>query len=123
MDPRTDVVRAANQRADALARGDANLLGELLHEKFRWTTHLGETYDRREYLRRNTEGDTVWHSQELTDVDVVIVGDTAVLCTEAADVVLSDSGEREVFRMPMTQVWIRQDDTWKCLAGHAGPRR
>lgn len=123
MDPRTEVVRAANQRADALARGDADLLGELLHEKFRWTTHVGATYDRQEYLRRNTEGDTVWHSQELTNADVVVVADTAVLYAEVTDIVLSDHGEREAFTMPMTQVWIRQGDRWVCLAGHAGPRR
>jgi hypothetical protein len=23
--------------------------------------------------------------------------------------------------MPMTQVWVRYDDRWVCLAGHNGP--
>ena len=27
----------------------------------------------------------------------------------------------EEFRMPMTQVWVRHDDRWVCLVGHAGP--
>ena len=52
----------------------------------------------------------------------MVVGDTAVLYAEVTDVVLADDGA-ETFTMPMTQVWVRQDGDWKCLAGHAGPRR
>ena len=29
----------------------------------------------------------------------------------------------EQLRMPMTQVWVRYDDSWVCLAGHAEPSR
>ncbi len=98
----------------ALAAGDAEGLRELLHEQFRWTTHLGQTFDRSEYIRRNTEGYTA---------QVVVVGDTAVLYADVTDVVLSDNDEPRTFRMPMTQVWICVHGDWKCLAGHAGPRR
>lgn len=90
---------------------------------FRWTSHACDTYSRAEYIRRNTEGDTVWRSQELGGAEVVVVGDTAVLHAEVTDVVLSECNEPETFRMPMTQVWVRLDGSWKCLAGHAGPRR
>jgi hypothetical protein len=69
-----DVIRAAEARAAALADGDPERLSKLLHEDFRWTSHLGESYGRQE------------------------------------------------FRMPMTQVWVRADGRWQCLAGHAGPR-
>lgn len=113
---------AAEARASALADADADRLSGLLHEEFRWTAHVGETYSRQEYIRRNTEGDTVWRSQDLSGADVVVVGDTAVLYAEVTDVVLADDGS-ETFTMPMTQVWVRQDGDWKCLAGHAGPRR
>ena len=122
MDAAEQVIDAAEARASALADADADRLSDLLHEEFRWTAHVGETYSRQEYIRRNTEGDTVWRSQDLSGADVVVVGDTAVLYAEVTDVVLADDGS-ETFRMPMTQVWVRQDGGWKCLAGHAGPRR
>ena len=111
-------------RAAALADGDAERLLELLHEDFRWTTHRGDVFDRAEYVRRNTAGDTVWRSQDLVDPHVTVVGDTAVLHAEVTDVVLAADGEPETFRMPMTQVWVRakSDAGWLCLAGHAGPR-
>src|SRR4051794_7811673 len=84
---------------------------------------VGETYTRADYVRRNTSGRTVWRSQELNSAQVVVVGDTAVLHAEVADVVVTEDGTAERFRMPMTQVWVRLDGRWKCLAGHAGPRR
>ena len=122
MSDAADVVRAASARAVALADGDAERLLGLLHPDFRWTTHVGTTYDRAQYVRRNTGGVTVWRSQELLDPEVVVVGDTAVLRAQVTDVVLSGDGELATFRMPMTQVWIRGASGWTCLAGHAGPR-
>lgn len=117
-----EVIAAAQARASALAAGDADRLGELLHEAFRWTSHTGETYSRSEYIHRNTAGHTVWRSQELDGAEVVVVGDTAVLYADTVDVVTSDDGP-ETFRMPMPQVWVRVAGRWTCLAGHAGPRR
>lgn len=86
MEAAQQVIEAAEARASALADGDAERLSGLLHEDFRWTAHLGETYDRQEYIRRNTDGRTVWRSQDLTSADVVVVGDTAVLYAEVTDV-------------------------------------
>ena len=123
MDGAQEVIAAARARAAALAAGDAERLATLLHEDFRWTTHVGATYSREKYIRRNTDGVTVWRSQDLNDPEVVVVRDTAVLYAEVTDVVVSAHGESETFRMPMTQVWIRLDGDWKCLAGHAGPLR
>lgn len=123
MDVAHQVITAARERASALADGDAERLSQLLHEDFRWTSHVGETYSRQEYIVRNTEGHSRWRSQSLSGADVVVVGDTAVLVAEVTDVVLSADGEPETFRMPMTQVWVRHGDDWTCLAGHAGPRR
>ena len=123
MDVAEQVIRAAEARASALAEADSETLLRLLHENFRWTSHRGETYDRAEYIRCNTQGVTVWRSQQLRGIDVVVVGDTAVLYAEVIDVVLGDDDEPTTFRMPMTQVWVGSGAGWRCLAGHAGPRR
>ena len=122
MDARRQVVRAAEARARALADGDAVRLRQLLHEQFRWTSHAGETFGREDYIARNTGGTVSWRSQELREVDVTVVGETAVLYAEVVDVV-GDDAEPARFRMPMTQVWVRQEQTWRCVAGHAGPLR
>jgi hypothetical protein len=122
MDDAAQVLAAARERASALADGDTERLTALLHPEFHWTSHVGETYDRTEYVRRNTQGHPVWRSQELATTEVDVVGQTAVLRADVTDVVLTELGEPATFRMPMTQVWVRDRDRWLCLAGHAGPR-
>jgi hypothetical protein len=97
------VIAAAEDRASALAAGDAERLAGLLHKCFRWTSHTGESYSRSEYVRRNTKGHTVWRSQRLSGVEVVVVNDTAVLHAEVTDEVVGEGDELETFRMPMTR--------------------
>ncbi|WP_327632961.1 nuclear transport factor 2 family protein [Kribbella sp. NBC_00482] len=116
------VVAAARDRADALASGDGERLRSLLHRDFGWISHLGEEFDRERYISSNVGGSLTWNAQTLTDVQVVVVGDTAVLRCVVMDHVDAGRGE-ESFRMPMTQTWVRVTDRWLCLAGHAGPRR
>jgi ketosteroid isomerase-like protein len=123
MDAAQQVLEAAQDRASALAAADAGRLLELLHAQFRWTTHTGDTFNRSEYISRNTEGRTVWHSQDLTNVEVVVVGDTAVLRADVRDEVVSANADLETFHMPITQVWVHSTGGWRCLAGHAGPLR
>lgn len=115
--------KAAEARAVALASGDAEALKRLLHEDFRWTTHVGQVFDRDEYIARNIEGVTVWRSQTLGPSEVAIVGGTAILLTVVTDVVVDADGTDTEFRMPVTQVWVRDRGTWRCLAGHAGPHQ
>ena len=71
--------------------------------------------------RGNTEGDLVWRDQRLTDVDVVTVGDTAVLTALVHDE-FERAGEPGAHSMRLTLVWVRDDEgTWRVLAGQAGP--
>jgi ketosteroid isomerase-like protein len=115
------VLAAAQARAHALAAGDPHELEALLHPAFMWTTHTGQAYDREAYVRRNTDGTTVWRAQRMGDPTVVVVGDTAVLRTMVTDEVEAEDGTTATLEMPMTQVWVSERGTWRCLVGHAGP--
>ena len=119
--PNTRCSLPPDRRAAALADGDADALMGLLHPEFHWTSHTGEHFDRARYVQANTGGAAVWHGQQLDDVEVRVVGATAVLwCTVTDDV--TTSGGRARFIMPVTQTWVRTPAGWQCLAGHAGPR-
>jgi hypothetical protein len=115
-----EVLEAARLRAAALAAGDAHELREMLHPQFRWVSHTGERFDRESYVRSNTGGSNRWARQELSEIKVVAHPHTAVLRCQVMDAVDCGEGVEEL-RMPMTQVWVRYDDRWVCLAGHAGP--
>jgi ketosteroid isomerase-like protein len=115
------VRQAAESRATALASGDGDALAALLHPDFRWTSHAGEHFDRATYLRANVGGPARWSGQRIEDVEVLVHDDAvAVLRCTVTDTVDHGAGSAD-FTMPMTQVWVRRDDVWVLLAGHAGP--
>ena len=120
MDTTAEVIDAARSRAVALTTGDPDELRQWLHPQFRWFSHTGERFDRDSYVASNTEGANKWAGQELSEVEVVAHPHTAVLRCQVVDSVDQGAGVKE-FRMPMTQVWVRYDDRWVVLAGHAGP--
>jgi ketosteroid isomerase-like protein len=113
-----EVLAAAERRARALCERDADALRALHHPDLRWTTHRGVVLDRESYIAGNVEGDLVWRAQHLEDVTVVVEGDTAILVGVVVDEV-ERHGERAVFRLRLTQTWVRGEAGWVCLAGHA----
>jgi hypothetical protein len=115
------VIAAAQARARALANGDADELRRLMHPAMRWTTHTGDVLDRETYIDGNTRGSLLWRSQRLRDPIVTVEGDTAILTCIVEDEV-EISGEPALHVMRLTQTWVRTDEGWSLLAGHAGPR-
>ncbi len=114
------VLSAVRRRALALAEADLDTLYEVLHPRFRWTSHRGTTVGRDSYIRSNTDGSLVWRSQGLSDITVTVVGDAAVVTCIVTDDV-TRAGRDERYMMPMTQTWVCDGGQWMCLAGHAGP--
>jgi|tagenome__1003787_1003787.scaffolds.fasta_scaffold20225713_1 hypothetical protein len=117
-----DVTAAALERAAALVASDETRLRTLLHADFGWISHTAEWFDLESYLDSNVRGSNAWHQQDLRNVEVRVVGDTAVLRCEVVDTVDTSGEGPESFVMPMTQTWVKTDGRWQCLAGHAGPR-
>ena len=115
-----DVVAAAERRAAALVNGDIAELQRLLHPQMRWTTHTGAVLERDPYIAGNTSGSLIWREQRLEQPMVTVIGDAAILTSVVVDEVERD-GVRETFRLRMTQVWLRENGRWSCVAGHAGP--
>lgn len=114
------VLQVAERRARALAARDSEALQALLHPSLQWTTFQGEVLSREQYIAGNTGDALTWRSQQLDRVRVVVVGDTAVLTALVTDEVQRD-GRDHMFRLRLTQTWVRVGSGWQCLAGHAGP--
>jgi ketosteroid isomerase-like protein len=114
-----DVLVAALRRAEALAAGDEDTLRLLMHPDLQWTTFRGDVLGYEEYIAGNLHGPLRWRGQRLADVQVVIVGDAAVLTALVHDEVHRD-GRDQTFTLRLTQTWVRTAEGWRCLAGHAG---
>ena len=108
------------RRAAALADGDEAELRLLMHPNLQWTTFRGTVLDYEGYVASNIGGELRWRSQRLDETRVVVVGDTAVLTAWVTDEVTRD-GRDLVFRVRLTQTWVRTGQGWRCLAGHASP--
>ena len=113
-----EVIQAAQRRATALAAGDEAALRALMHPSLRWTTFRGEVLGYEDYIAGNTRADLRWRSQRLADIAVTVVGDAAVLTAAVTDEVTRDGGDL-AFQLRLTQMWVRTDGGWRCLAGHA----
>jgi len=120
MSAHDDILALAKRRSAALVARDATALRELHHPDLRWTTHRGDTRDRDLYVRGNTEGDLVWRAQSLSSTDVVVVGDTAVLTALVHDE-YERAGQPGAHDMRLTLTCVRENGTWRVLAGQAGP--
>ena len=118
MSARDEIRFAAQRRSRALVERDAAALRELHHRDLRWTTLRGDVRDLDAYVAGNTEGDLVWRDQRLSDVDVVVVGDTAVLTAAVYDE-FERAGEPGSHTVRLTLTWVREDGVWRVLAGHA----
>jgi ketosteroid isomerase-like protein len=113
-----EVLAAAEHRAAALAARDVDALRTLHHPDLRWTTHRGDVLDRDRYIAGNTSGELTWHAQHLEEPEVVVTGDVATLTALVVDEV-SRGGDRQTFRLRLTQTWVRDEAGWRCLSGHA----
>jgi Domain of unknown function (DUF4440) len=116
--PEEEVASAAARRAAALAERDEVTLRQLMHPGLRWTTFRGEVLGYEAYIAGNTRSDLRWRAQRLEDVQVTVVADTAILTAAVTDEVSRDGHDR-VFRLRLTQTWVRTPQGWRCLAGHA----
>ena len=117
------MIACADRRSAALVAGDSAGLAEIMHPRLRWTTHTGRVLRRDEYVASNTQGDIRWLGQRMEDVEVEVFDDTAVLTALVTDDVRRGDGVSETLVMRLTLAWIRTGGGWRCVSGHAGPRR
>jgi ketosteroid isomerase-like protein len=121
-DATADAVRSvAAERSAALVRKDVAALDRILAPEFVYTNASGEVLDKEKYLARYVRDPNVrWLSQELEDVEVRVAGDIAVVTCRVRD--RAEFGGQSLdaaFRS--TYVYVREEEGWRCIAGHTGP--
>ncbi len=112
----------ARERSRALVARDIATLERILAPQFVYTNASGVLTDKQAYLARVGTPRVQWISQELSDVQVRVVGDTAVLTAAVHDRATFD-GEPLDARFRSTFVYVRSASGWICVAGHTSPVR
>ena len=123
--PHASLTRAEQALADleqawagAVKRRDAGTIDRLQAEEFVFTDPAGRTWTRAQGLDSIKAGDLEIDSFELTDVQVKIYGETAVV-TFAITWNGNFRGNDISGPQRMTDVWVKRDGRWQCVASQA----
>lgn len=120
-DDQVEIERLQRAWMQAWLDGDVDACDKLLAPEFRLRSVATDmVVDRAEWLYQARSGRIVGTSFDYDEIDVVVVGNTAVtmsLTTQEATI----DGQDWSLTLHVTDVWVRRDDGWKVLARHASP--
>lgn len=116
------VAALVTARTDALVRGDADRMREILAPDFAYTNASGVACDLEGYLAAYVgSSDVEWLSQEPSETLIRLFGDVAVVTLDVHDRAIW-RGELVEGDYRSTFVYVRREDGWQCAAGQTTSR-
>ena len=112
------LIALEHEWADAVKHQDAGAIDRIQAEEFVFTDPAGQTWTKTRGLDSIKAGDLVIDSFELTDAQVKIYGNTAVV-TFAITWHGSFRGNDVSGPQRMTDVLVKRDGRWQCVASQA----
>lgn len=113
------IIAIVKARSAAVVAGDVAALERILHPDFVYVNSYGLRLNRADYLGNftNSEGDLKWQSQDLSDIEIRLHGDTAIVNCRIHD---AFHWREELVEgdFQSTFVYIRSSEAWRCVAGH-----
>jgi len=104
--------------AEAVKHQDAGAINKIQAEEFMFTDPAGQTWTKTRGLDSIKAGDLVIDAFELTDAQVKIYGNTAVI-TFAITWHGNFRGNDISGPQRMTDVWVKSNGHWQCVASQA----
>jgi len=102
----------------ALVKGDFHALGDIFSENWALVDAAGQVHKRDEIFKALSGGDLKFFAYDLGDMDIRVVGDTAVVIGHGhprGQFHGEDFEENEVF----TDTFVRAGGKWHCLLSHS----
>jgi ketosteroid isomerase-like protein len=111
-----------DQYTDGLLRRDFDELASVFADSYVNTSPSGQLRSKAEFLEA-LKADTSRISEiKETDKQTHVYGDTAVV-TVQFEVQGSDQGESFQFKGRATDIWVKQNGQWLCVAVHSSPTK
>lgn len=115
----SDVMDRENARWEAMLANDYDALDELVHDQLVYT-HSNATVDgKASWIASMTSGTVDYRSVDRSDVELNVLGDTAVI-TGAATFVVHAMNQDLTISSRFSSVWVN-DGGWKFFAWHNTP--
>ncbi len=119
-DPMTEVEAAEDQRWAAQLAADTGALSELLADELSYTHSNGLVDTKASFLDAIANKVFDYRSADRSDVNLNVIGDTAVIAGRVAMLVVA--GSREVnLDSRYSAVWARRDGRWQFVCWQSTP--
>ncbi len=118
-DDRAEVERLQHAWMQAWLDSDFDTCEALLAPEFRLRSVATDTVvDREEWLHQARSGRIVGLSFDYEEMEIVVVGDTALTMSLTAQKAAID-GQDWSLTLHITDVWVRRDGRWQVVSRHA----
>ncbi len=109
--------------SQAVITQDLAMLGQILSEDIVYHTEEGEVLSREEYIDGFIRNKRNIQSVEVDNMKVFFFeDDIAVVTGTSKEVGMNDDNELVEYSGLWTNVWLRKDGTWQCIAGHGNTK-
>jgi len=109
--------------SQAVITQDVSMLGQILSEDLVYHTEEGEVLNRQEYLDNFILNKRRILSVAVDNIKVFFFeNNVAVLTGNSKEVGMSQDSTMVEYSGLWTNVWLREDGTWKCIAGHGNTK-
>ena len=112
------VKKVDQQWADATLRRDAASLNRILADDLKYVHGNASVQNKQQFIASLNSGDMVYHSIDFQDVDVRVLGDTAVVMSMPRIKIFID-GKEQQFQVRFLRVYVKRKGAWQMLAHQA----
>jgi ketosteroid isomerase-like protein len=115
-----EIKKLEQQRNEAILKGDTATLDKLTSDDYANTTAQGKIEKKAEILDGFKSGKIKFDSRELSDLDVRVYGNTAVV-TGQVNQKATNNGADISGQSRFTRVYVKQNGRWVSVANQATP--
>lgn len=117
-DAEQEVLEAHEKRRTATLNGDANTVASMMTDDLTFT-HANAVVETKEQFIDALESRRLQY-KTLTDEDLQVrVNGTTGVVSGTVHIVVDASGTEYDLRVLFTELWVKEDDTWKMMLWHA----
>jgi hypothetical protein len=116
-----ELLNLLNKRSQALVARDKVTLDQILSPNFIYTNAQGQLMDKKGYFSYYVDsGNIVWQLQDVTETQISLYGDTAVVSCLVHDVATYNVLIIDAY-FRTTHTIVKLDGRWQIVASHTSP--
>ncbi len=117
-DAAEQVKKVDQQWANATLHRDAAALDRILADDLKYVHGNASVQNKQQFIDSLKSGDLIYHSIDFEEVDVRVLGDSAVLMSKSR-LSIKMNGQEQKFEVRFLRVYVKRKGAWQMLAHQA----